>query len=208
MIGSFGTLGAIASVNFKLIPLPLEHRTFVIETATAAEAIAARDRVVKSVLQPAAVDIVKESAYRLVVEVGGNAATMERYERELGVSGIHDYDWTSIREYTPRYLASNAQGCVARVACKLTEIGDVLASTPHPALARAANGVVYTYFPDRAAAEDWASAAEKRNWRFVFEYGIQRDSAVFASDFPMMKKVKALFDPKNILNPGRMYGRI
>src|SRR5439155_13686972 len=50
MIGSFGTLAAIASVNFKLIPLPLEHRTFEMVFGTAAEAIAARVRILKSVV--------------------------------------------------------------------------------------------------------------------------------------------------------------
>jgi FAD/FMN-containing dehydrogenase len=28
------------------------------------------------------------------------------------------------------------------------------------------------------------------------------------NDFPMMKKIKQMFDPKNLLNMGRLYGRI
>src|SRR5216684_3546951 len=42
MIGSFGTLAAIAVVNFKVFPVPLESRTFEMEFATVAEAFAER----------------------------------------------------------------------------------------------------------------------------------------------------------------------
>ena len=44
MIGSFGTLAAIAVVNFKLQPRPhARSAAFVLQFATLAEAIAARD---------------------------------------------------------------------------------------------------------------------------------------------------------------------
>ena len=47
MIGSFGTLAAIAVVNFKLAPIPVATRTFVISHRTLAEAIATRDRILQ-----------------------------------------------------------------------------------------------------------------------------------------------------------------
>src|SRR5580698_3923540 len=52
MVGSFGTLAAIAVVNFKVFPMPEASRTFVAEFAAAAEAFAERDRILSSVLQP------------------------------------------------------------------------------------------------------------------------------------------------------------
>jgi glycolate oxidase FAD binding subunit len=58
MIGSFGTLAAIAAINFKVFPVPAESRTFVMEFETIAEAFAERDRILQSALQPAAIDIV------------------------------------------------------------------------------------------------------------------------------------------------------
>src|SRR5271168_3053813 len=58
MIGSFGALAAIATVNFKVFPEPSGSRTFVIEFATASEAFAERDRILNGVLQPSALDIV------------------------------------------------------------------------------------------------------------------------------------------------------
>ena len=84
MVGSFGTLAAIAVVNFKVFPMPAESRTFVMEFATAAEAFAERDRILRSVLQPSAIDIVNwPSGFRLLIRAGGNAAVLDRFAREL-----------------------------------------------------------------------------------------------------------------------------
>ena len=47
MIGSFGTLAAIAVVNFKLAPIPLLTRTFVLSHRTLKEAMATRDRILQ-----------------------------------------------------------------------------------------------------------------------------------------------------------------
>src|SRR5580693_3752516 len=58
MIGSFGTLAAIAKINFKVFPIPKQSRTFGMQFPTAAPAFAERDRILKSVLQPSAIDIV------------------------------------------------------------------------------------------------------------------------------------------------------
>ena len=57
MIGSFGTLAAIAVVNFKLMPMPEVERSFLLPFDSAAAAIAARNRVLAGALQPAAVDL-------------------------------------------------------------------------------------------------------------------------------------------------------
>src|SRR5947208_1773409 len=53
MIGSFGTLAAIAVVNFKLQPMPQVERLFLLTFDTLHAAIAGRDRILNSVLQPA-----------------------------------------------------------------------------------------------------------------------------------------------------------
>ena len=49
MVGSFGTLAAMAIVNFKVFPMPPESRTFVMEFAAAGEAFAERDRILRGV---------------------------------------------------------------------------------------------------------------------------------------------------------------
>ena len=91
LTGSFGTLAAIASVNFKLAPLPELSRTFVFAFQTSKDCLAARQSVLMSRLQPAAVDILNRQAakpagwdaFLLAVRAGGSEAVLARYAREL-----------------------------------------------------------------------------------------------------------------------------
>src|SRR5260370_15307669 len=52
MIGSFGTLAAIAIVNFRVHPVPPATRTYILEFDSIAALMAARDAVLKNQLQP------------------------------------------------------------------------------------------------------------------------------------------------------------
>ena len=85
MIGSFGTLAVITSLNFRVHPMPAgdSERSCRISSILP-DAIAARDEVLKSRLQPAAIDIVKSAeGYRLAIQAGGSPAVLDRYAREL-----------------------------------------------------------------------------------------------------------------------------
>src|SRR5579884_2966313 len=128
MIGSFGTLAAIASVNFKVQPMPEAERTFVLPFPTAAEANAARQTILTSALQPSAIDLLNpaagatigNSAWLLAVRAAGNPAVVDRYERELAKGGKtvafegagHERFWRHIEEFTPGFLARHAGGAV------------------------------------------------------------------------------------------------
>ena len=100
MIGSFGTLAAIAVVNFKVLPMPEVERSFLLPFDSLAAAIAARNGILKGQLQPSAIDLLNpaaaaslgKSTWLLALRAGGNAAAVDRYERELanltGCSGL------------------------------------------------------------------------------------------------------------------------
>ena len=209
LIGSFGTLAAIAIVNFKLAPMS-PTRTFAREFANIADAISARDAVLRSALQPAAIDLLKhERGYRLLVQAGGNSSLLDRYSREFSGAEVYEGDaearlWNEVREFTPAFLRNNAEGAVVRVRCTLSEVGAVLDALPAPAVARAGTGVCYGYF------SDWRQAIG----RGVVEFAPQqaREEAELwpepGSDFEMMKKIKEMFDPRYLLNRRRLYGRI
>ena len=206
MIGSFGTLAAMAVINFKVCPMPPATRTFVRRFSQMGEAIAARDAVLKSVLQPAAIDIHKTiEGYRLLIQAGGNRAVLDRYSRELAGSEMlegaeEESLWHEIREFTPAFLADNEEGAVLRISCKLSEVGGMLERLPAPAIARAGSGVVYGYF---AHARD--AAAHPIG---VLEFGGLPGDAPPGNEFAMMKKIKHMLDPECLLNRGRLYGRI
>ncbi len=224
MIGSFGTLAAIATVNFKLLPKPAVERTALLSFDTLTAAIEARDRVIRSVLQPEAVDLLNplvcaqigQRGYVLAVQFGGNAAVAERYERELGASTILDDAeqtkfWRTIQNYSQKFIEKVADGVVVRVSCTIGQVPEVMQSFEVPALARAANGVCYGYFHRTEAAVKWMAVAKRQPWRAVIEFAPEAEKAKLdlwpspGSDFAMMKKVKHMFDPRNLLNHGRLY---
>jgi len=186
MIGSFGTLAAIAVVNFKVFPMPVESRTFEMRFATAKEAFAERDRILQSVLQPSAIDIVNwPDGFRLLIGAGGSAAVLDRYARELaGARVVEESVWDEIRRFTPRFLDQHPGGVVVPMSMKLSEMPGVMESLSVPAIARAGNGVIYAHYAQKPPAVAWNG------------------------DFAMMEKVKHMFDPERLLNRGRLYGRI
>ncbi len=173
MIGSWGSLAAIAVVNFKLIPMPPETRTFAMEFDAADAAFDERDRILRSVLQPAALDVLNPAAadicglpprFVLLLEAGGSSAVLQRYERELPAAAVIDSGvWQHIREFVPRTLARP-------VSTTVTGLRDVLRETAAPAIARGGSGVAYVV-------------------------GAPRENA--PSD--VMQRMKALFDPHTLL---------
>jgi glycolate oxidase FAD binding subunit len=210
MIGSFGTLAAISVLNFRVHPLPAATRTFVQRFGDVAGAVAARDAVLRSVLQPAAIDLLKmDGAYELLIQAGGSRAVLDRYSRELAgaraVEGGEERSlWERVGEMTPRFLAEHPEGVVVRVSCGLPEVGRVLEAMPPVALARAGSGVCYGYYAESGEARhkgviEFAPARVREGAELWPDPG---------SDFAMMKKIKDMFDPRGLLNRGRLYGRI
>jgi glycolate oxidase FAD binding subunit len=219
MIGSFGTLAAIATVNFKLTPIPADSRTFVFHFENLQDSFAARDRILQSVLQPAALDLLNPAAsdrgglrgYCLLVQAGGDPAVLDRYGRELaGASALNDADsaelWSAVREFVPRYLSDYPQGAVLRYSSTLSGIRNVFQNHSEPCLARAGTGVTYVCVENASEASaakgsvvEWSPERVKRSLELWPAPG---------PEFEVMKKIKSMFDPAGLLNPGRLYGRI
>jgi glycolate oxidase FAD binding subunit len=186
MIGSFGTLAAMTSVNFKVFPMPEGSRTFIAEFATAAEAFAERDRILSSVLTPSAIDIVNwPHGFRMLVRAQGNAAVLDRFARELpGAHVAEESVWDEVHEFTARFLAEHAAGVAVPMSMKLSEMADAMGKLKVPAIARAGSGSIVAHYAENVPAVEWHG------------------------DFAMMESVKQMFDPERLLNRGRLYGRI
>jgi len=218
MIGSFGTLAVIASLNFRLHPMPAGTRTFVQDFEQMTDAMAARDEVLKSRLQPAAIDILKSApksggGYGLAIQAGGSPAVLDRYSRELQRARVleaaeEEALWRNIREATPQFLREHEDGAVVRVSCTLSDVGRVLDSWPVQTSARAGSGVCYGYFEQ--AAELFHPSTGTSAVEFAPQ-GFRETTELWphpGNDFAMMKKIKDMFDPQGLLNRGRLYGRI
>jgi glycolate oxidase FAD binding subunit len=221
MIGSFGTLAAVAVVNFKLTPISRATRSFMMRFQTAQAAIEARDKVMAGVLQPSAIDVLNDAAasrlgssgFVLLVQAAGVPDVLDRYQSELPGDvtpvdgGLEERLWTSIREYTPQYLREHPRGLVTRVSTTLTGLPHVLEMHGGPVVARAANAVAYLYSP-----EPRPLGANGLRWAVEFAPDDVKAGMELwpgpGSDFVVMKNIKALFDPHGLLNRGRLYGRI
>jgi FAD/FMN-containing dehydrogenase len=147
---------------------------------------------------------------------------MDRCEREFakGWGGLayegapQERLWRHIEEFTPGFLASHPEGAVVRASCTLKEVDAVLTTFPGPALARAGSGVCYGYFAQAAGAAAWLREAAAGRWKAVVEYAPaewKRGAELWPApggDLEIMRRVKQMFDPGNVLNRGRLYGRI
>ncbi len=193
MTGSFGTLAAIASVNFKVFPIPRASRTFVLEFATVAEAFAERDRILQGQMPPAAIDLVNwdttqfSAGLRLLIRAMGTPAVVDRFTREFAhakaFDGAQEADlWRAIQEFTPRFLDANPAGGIVTIPCSLTDMRNVVEKLAVPFVVRAGSGVVYAHYPTSPPPVSVRDDAE------------------------MMKNVKRMFDPENLLNRGRLNG--
>lgn len=220
MIGSFGTLAAIASVNFKLAPIPPASATFILEFSSVAQAIAARDQILQGVLHPVAIDLLNPAAAArvgfsgvcLCVQASGNPAVVARWRREFATPTMLEGDaetalWTGIREFTPLYLRDNGKAVVVRTSTTLSGVQDIVKDVSAPYVARAGNGVIYRYYRSAESVPplkhgdviEWAPDEVRRSRELWPEPG---------SGLAVMSKIKQLFDPNLQLNKGRLYGRI
>jgi glycolate oxidase FAD binding subunit len=223
LIGSLGALAVIVSVNFKLVPMPSASRSFLLAFPSLKDAIQARDAVLQSYLQPAAIDLLSPDvaaplgrrAWTLAVQAVGNQGALSRYETEIGrlgegvaLEGDDEAElWDHIIQAVPRFLEAKG-GAVARASATLTQLSAVLESVPGPAMARAGSGVVYAFCENGSAAVNWS-----RKWKAVVEYAPPEGKDQLdlwpcpGEDLQIMQRIKRMFDPHCLLNRGRYYGR-
>lgn len=222
LIGSFGTLAAITQVNFKLTPMPEATRTFLLPAASLADLASTRNRILAGVLQPAAFDALNAAAAAamglepvptLVLRANGNERVLARYAQELpGAIPLEGDAETSLWQRVEGFV--EAPRLVAQVGHGNPALADVLSSAPVEAVARAANGVSFVAFTNREQAAAWLAATAGKGWSRVIMKAPAEDALALdlwpdpGSDFDLMRRLKATFDPSNILNKGRLYGRL
>jgi len=232
LIGSFGTLAVITSVNFRLHPLPEQTATFLLSFAELDSAIEKRDSITASILRPMALEIVSPpagarlgaSGYILAVRVSGSAKVLARYAKELEggdrLTGAAETNWwKGIAEFSAEFIRRQPNGVVLRLSTKLADTQAVLRLVSGPCISHAGSGVTYAYLTSWQALPALWQAAVQNGWSAVVEFAPEEKrtsqelwllgaSPARANAFAIMKKVKQMFDPNNLLNRSRLYGRI
>jgi FAD/FMN-containing dehydrogenase len=101
-----------------------------------------------------------------------------------------------------------------RASSTLRDLSAAVSSSEAAVLARAGNGVFYFCFPEPAQAAGWIAAARARGWKVSVEAAPEQHKPGLAmwepraGEFEIMERIKGMFDPQRLLNPGRLYGRI
>jgi glycolate oxidase FAD binding subunit len=232
MIGSFGTLAAITSVNLRLHSTPEGTATFLYTFPELEAAIQKRNELTASVLQPVSIDLLSQAiAHRfglrgfvLAVRAAGSERVLRRYARELSDAGtLSDEDadgfWHEIQEYPRSFLDQQRDGLIIRVSTTMQGMLKLPKTVAGAFIARAANGIAFYYFPAWSAAASWWQKVSGQGWPAVIEYAPQSvrhqqnlwsppRSEAEQQAFAMMKRVKQMFDPELLLNRSRLYGRI
>jgi glycolate oxidase FAD binding subunit len=237
MIGSFGTLAAITSANFRVHSLPAESRTFLLAYKTADAAMQMRDSIVRGVLQPMSLDLITPAAamrlgihgYTMAVRAGGSAKVLDRYSQALAgateLTGADEVDfWARVREFPCDFMKRQRGGVVLRISTTLGEIRTLLRLVTGACVARAGSGVSYVYLANWQSVLPLWNAGRERGWSIVVEYapdeirasqelwlmssGTSGAENATVNGFGMMEQIKRMFDPNQLLNRSRLYGRI
>ena len=188
LIGSFGTLAAMTSLNFRLHPLPEQLHTFLFSSTDLEAAMAKRDSIMHSVLRPLAMDIISPPAatrlggrgHILAVRAGGSTKVLARYEKELTggerLIGADDASWwNQVREFTADFLRRQPNGVVLRISSKISHVGLLLRQISGACISRAASGVTYIYLSSWLGVPALWQAAAEHGWSAAVEFAPNQD---------------------------------
>jgi glycolate oxidase FAD binding subunit len=255
LIGSYGTLGVIVEVSFKLFPLPVERGTFVIPAGTLGIGRDIRRRVLESPLNPMRMVLLDAPAATLMrqgssvakevkepeiwIEFGGSEKVLDRCACELEELGkaagapVQRLEATSAVRVWARI--GNFQDCLGEVSPRVTILKVALPGAAGEEFLSRANqeaasegvrlasftqggvGVIHLGLLDeppglmalisrlRSAAEDLGGALIVERCAPELKERLDVWGAP-GDDFGVMSKLKAAWDPKGVLSPGRFVG--
>ena len=173
MIGSFGTLAVIASVNFKVFPKPESSASFQLRSASMETLLHVRREILGGVLQPVAIDWLDptagrfaglEDAHTLLIESAGTVAVTRRYSEAFAdlaakarveFATVRPEAWDHVRECGPHWLEEHPEGAVIRVATIHSRLGKLIGLARDSGcgtLLRAGNSAGILLAPDAGSA--------------------------------------------------------
>ena len=232
MIGSFGTLAAMTSINFKVFPRCAEERTFLAQSASAEPLIVLRSAILKSQLQPAAMDLLNPQAaklagldgshYCLALEGDGNQALVLRYEREWrelaqrnGASDFQTLDqpaaesfWKQVRDFPSLARNGHAVASIVRVSSEPKKLAELISAVNTnggaPILARAAAGIAFVACRDADATRHCLSTCRAQGFRAVVEHCPQDQKDTLELWADPGEQLNVMKRIKDALDPGHV----
>jgi hypothetical protein len=185
-------------------------------------------------LQPIACDLLSPGAASrlgrrgllIAVQAAGSERALNRYraawpEAERITGETARAFWSGIREMFPECMRTEPNGVVLKVSTTLADMAIAWRelNDENITVGRFLTGVTWTFERDASPAPALLAGWSKRGWQAVVEYAsheFRTEQTLWhvpedpggKNAFEVMKKVKHLFDPQQILSRGRLYGRI
>lgn len=219
MAGSHGTLGVITQIGFKVLPRPEATATIVLEGLDIPAAITAMTAatatpydITGAAHQPGGAPVTRIRVQGFAGSVAYRAKELQRALSRFGSVRVEEGEgvWTAIRDAVP--LVDGA-GAIWRISVRPTDGARVAASLADAALLFDwAGGLVWARVPESL---DLRAALAGIPGHATLMRGAPETHARFGTFAPEPAPVAALaaglrarFDPRGILNPGRMDTRI
>lgn len=220
MTGSFGTLAALTEVTFKVLPRPESEISIAFRGIAPEEALPLMRKAAASNLEPSGIAFLPSPVARDSHVIGGDpTATLIRLEgpsvslreraaalQSLASAEIESLDrdasaaiWREVRDAA----LFSPNGALWRVSVPPTEAYDaVRENQPAQWLVDWAGGLVWMRFDDAQIVPRVKSGSGMR----VRSDAMSGEAFIAPSEgvARLAKRLKASFDPGNVLNPGRM----
>lgn len=202
--GALGTLGVIAEVSLKVMPLPPAECTLLFEWPETT----ARQQLNRWGGQPLPLNASCWADGRLAVRLRGARAAIAAARRSMGgellEAGRAQRQWTALRDQTLPFFRLAPGEALWRVSVPDT-------ATPlnlGPTLVEWHGAQRWLRLPPEAAAQVRAAAARAGGHATLFRGGDGQVPVFTPLSAPLQRvhmRLKQAFDPAAILNPGRMF---
>jgi glycolate oxidase FAD binding subunit len=222
MVGSLGTLGMIATVTFRLHPLPENSETLLLTNRNAAPLRKLIADMRQSQLEPAAaVAIAHGTGFDVAVRFEGfRAGVVAQRDRLSRLSNCEVLDAAGAKRFWSRHDAIRAAGPIRiKVAALPSEIERVGSTLDN--VIRAMNGGGFVWYPmtglgfvTGTAVDEHRIATAIESARKLFTLTIAGAPAGVGAwgepsgAYPLMQAMKQKFDPGRRFAPGRFVGGI
>ena len=199
MVGAMGTLGVLLEISLKVLPLPAQTTTL----SFALDAAAAIERMNAWAAKPVPLSGAYHEKDRLFIRLSGTAGGVAQAVGRLGGDVVEDgRRWHDLREHKLQHFDSDAplwRLSVPPATPPLALPGETLIDW---------GGALRWLKSETQSEEIRAAAGKVGGHATLYRHGDRRGEIYHPLTQPLLKlhqRLKASFDPKCILNRGRMY---